>query len=127
MLQGKSAYAPSADVYSYGLMMANLANEKLPFEDDPEITTSFRSSSFVFLSTHPLFSRPAIKNNTEFATLVIEGKRPQIITQIPDEYLSLMKLCWSGIPVERPSFADIVIRVEAMFKKEVGAPQRGKP
>jgi serine/threonine protein kinase len=102
MLKGTSSYEKSADVYSFALMMVNLANDKIPFEDDPHIKSSW-----------------------QFATLVIEqNKRPQILVPLPDDFAALMKQCWSPIPNERPAFSDIVSKIEAMFKKELNSPQR---
>jgi len=96
ILQGKTSYERSADVYSFALMMASLAEEKMPFEGDPEIKSSW-----------------------QFASLVIAGKRPNIKVAVPEDFTQLMTRCWSAIPAERPSFSDIVPKIDAMFKREL--------
>eukprot|EP00727_Mastigamoeba_balamuthi_P003287 m51a1_g12956 adenosine deaminase, putative (617) ;mRNA; r:9-2984 len=84
VLRGRS-YEKPADVYSYALMMHNVAGNRLPYTDDPDI-----------------------KQAWQFAQLVIGGKRPRIPSDWPEVYVSLMKSAWNQNPYERPTFSDIV-------------------
>ena len=40
------------------------------------------------------------------------GLRPGIPPDTPDFYASMMKLCWSELPTERPSFKDVLEIIE---------------
>ena len=74
-------YTEKADVYSYGVMLYELASRQDFFGD-----TKFMS---------------ALENR------VIEGERPVIPTGTPPEFLKLIELCWDGDPENRPSFVEI--------------------
>lgn len=95
ILEGKS-YEKSADVYSFAILMANVALDTLPFENDPEIKSSW-----------------------QFATLVINGKRPKLPPNTAPDFAALIASCWVKAEKERPSFSDIVQKLEVMFKREL--------
>lgn len=97
LLAGRRNYEKSADVYSFGMMMVNLITGKQPFEGDPNITSAF-----------------------QFANYVIEGHRPSLAgIRVPEDYMDLMKICWSADPAVRPSFDDIAKGIDVMFKASI--------
>eukprot|EP00039_Didymoeca_costata_P026921 m.16986 g.16986 ORF g.16986 m.16986 type:complete len:1197 (+) comp5863_c0_seq1:197-3787(+) len=88
-LHGMARYGASSDVYSFGMVMYEIATRELPFYE------SLANSSFFEL-------RDAIE----------QGIRPNITPEVknvlPEGYEALMTSCWGGVPRERPSFSDIV-------------------
>ncbi len=44
-----------------------------------------------------------------------KGLRPNIPEYCPKEYAQLIRECWDTDPTKRPSFQDIVKRLEAML------------
>ncbi|PKC60914.1 kinase-like protein [Rhizophagus irregularis] len=76
LLRGKPL-TTAADIYSFGMIMWELAFGRKPFNDRA--------------------------HNLELATDIINGLRPEIIEEIPECYLKLMKSCWDSDPFMRPS------------------------
>ncbi|EXX63671.1 Cdc15p [Rhizophagus irregularis DAOM 197198w] len=76
LLRGKPL-TTAADIYSFGTIMWELAFGRKPFNDRA--------------------------HNLELATDIINGLRPEIIEEIPECYLKLMKSCWDSDPFMRPS------------------------
>ncbi|CAG8439174.1 8869_t:CDS:2 [Acaulospora morrowiae] len=71
-------YTKSADIYSFGCIMWELATNKEPFAGQ--------------------------SHNSYFAVLEIgQGLRPEITENIPDCYARLMQRCLEGDPLKRPS------------------------
>lgn len=75
-------YTEKADVYSFGVMLYELASRQDFFGDSK------------FMS--------ALENR------VIEGERPIIPSSTPPEFTKLIQECWDGDPEKRPSFIEIV-------------------
>ncbi|GBC06429.1 hypothetical protein RclHR1_06820008 [Rhizophagus clarus] len=44
-----------------------------------------------------------IEHDTHFIYEIIDGKRPEITNDIPEEFAYLMKKCWNSVPEKRPS------------------------
>ena len=84
-------YTEKVDVYSFGVMMWELAARKDFFGD------------IKFMS--------ALENR------IIEGDRPPIPIDTPIEFADLIRLCWHNNPDRRPSFTDIVEQLAAGIKK----------
>ena len=75
-------YTEKADVYSYGVILYELASRQNFFGDCK------------FMS--------ALENR------VIEGERPSIPNSTPPEFSKIIQSCWDGEPDNRPSFIEIV-------------------
>merc|ERR1712137_1240732 len=75
-------YTEKADVYSYGVMLYELASREDFFGD-----TTFMS---------------------QLENRVIEGERPIIPSDTPTEFAELITRCWDGDPEKRPPFYEVV-------------------
>lgn len=80
----------ASDVYSFGVIMWELVARQ-PF---------FGDISFMHL----------------IEVKVMQGERPPIPDACDPAYRALLERCWSGVPAERPSFADICDELEAMLR-----------
>ena len=80
------AYGPAVDLYSYAIVMWEIAAQKLPWFDmsDRQYTSS---------------------NMTK---VVASGRRPAVDSQWPAPYRDLMQRCWHGEPHCRGSFGTAV-------------------
>jgi len=84
IFNGNTPYSRAADVFSFGIMLAQIWNEVAPYSDC-HFDTPFA------LASH-----------------VSAGNRPTIFEGCPDYYMQIMKQCWAADPAQRPSFADCV-------------------
>lgn len=73
--------SPSMDIYSYGMVLWEIAARKLPFEDAPDELTVI--------------------------SWIKDGEQENIPTDAPSTYTTLIKKTWSA-PDKRPSASDIV-------------------
>jgi LRR receptor-like serine/threonine-protein kinase FLS2 len=80
-------YGPGADVYSYAIVMWEIAAQAVPWED-----ADFGSLGWI----------------DELLVRVRRGDRPPADDAWPAPYVRLMKWCWAGDPDTRPRFAEIV-------------------
>lgn len=94
LIAGKNDYEMSADVYSFAMTMVNVISDKLPFVGECL--------------------------DGQWYECVLRGVRPKLVgCVVNDDYLELMKMCWSGIPNERPNFDFIVSAVSQMLQNEM--------
>jgi len=96
-----NVYTKSADVFSFGIMLAQIWNESPPYFDC-HFDTPFA------LATH-----------------VSAGNRPTIIEGCPDYFLQIMQHCWAADPAQRPTFADCVAYLQQIndtFDQQGDAP-----
>lgn len=88
---GHSKYGPEVDVYSFGIIMWELATRKVPWYEleAPDYITQFRLLD------------EALK----------EGRRPSLPDGFEAEhgvYVATMRKCWATEPTARPSFENVV-------------------
>ena len=89
-------YDIKIDVYSFGIILWELCTLQKPFEE----------------YDHKYSGKPGIL----FKSAVIEGLRPTVPRNYNEDYIKLMKDCWEGNPSSRPTFDDIVERLEEILK-----------
>ena len=91
VLQGGRKYDLSIDVYSFGIVLWEVAAQQKPWEDIPD--QSFFQD--VLLAA------------------ILAGRRPVVDDHWPAEYRSLMVCCWATDPKDRPSFEQISLLLSA--------------
>jgi len=80
------------DVYSYGILLWEIFAVKIPY------------------------ANLTISNPFELIVQVNTGTRPQPLPNAPEEILAVMQQCWNGSASNRPSFADILSRLNTLKK-----------
>ena len=83
-------YGSSADVYSYGIVMWEIAARCEPWSDVED----------------DFFLDALLK-------LILDEKRPPVNELWPRSYVALMRQSWATEPQNRPTFAQIVILLES--------------
>ncbi|RUO95987.1 kinase-like domain-containing protein [Jimgerdemannia flammicorona] len=81
------------DVYSLGVIFWEISADGIHPFSDADYMTPFR---------------------------ICQGERENPIEGTPEEYVKLYTQCWDGDPVKRPKMAEILARLAAMMKVEVG-------
>ena len=91
LLHGKPQYRKPVDVYSFAMVMYELAHEgqQYPWHKD------------------------CCSSSDRIRGLVTKGERPAVDTCISVWYVDLMKQCWQQEPMGRPSFEEILQRLDA--------------
>ncbi len=85
LLNGSGRYSVLADVYSFGILLAGLWNQAVPYAEQ------------------------GFKTMMEFINAVVrDGLRPSVRTDCPAAWVQMMKTCWGTDPHSRPTFAQIV-------------------
>ena len=84
ILTGVGHYSQKADVYSYGILMVSLWNQKPPYYETK------------------------LTNPAELFRSIFEGGlRPSIQSECPQSYFNLLSACLVEDPHSRPSFDEI--------------------
>lgn len=78
-------YSFSADVFSFGIVMWEIATRRWPWDEDPSIDSADR-----------------------LRQAVLSGRRPTVTHECPPAYVRLMQRCWSGNAGERPAFTRVL-------------------
>lgn len=86
------SYHQSVDVYSFGILIWQVASGKVPFRD--------------------------MGKKTYFDRVVVGGQRPRIDPRWPASFTSLLRLCWHEDKHMRPSFATVVQELESLMRHE---------
>lgn len=86
------SYHHSVDVYSFGILIWQVASGKVPFRD--------------------------MGKKTYFDRVVVGGQRPRIDTRWPLAFAHLLRQCWHEDKHARPSFITIVQELEMLVKQE---------
>jgi hypothetical protein len=99
VFRGDQDYTSAVDVYSFGMVMWELATRKTPWIDDlPSDPAAFFEELNRCLQT---------------------GRRPSIPVAVlteHDAFVALMQRCWAGDPVNRPTFAEAVACLAACLR-----------
>jgi LRR receptor-like serine/threonine-protein kinase FLS2 len=78
-------YGPSADVYSYAILLWEIASHSVPWEH----------------VQGPFFME-------QLRQRIEAGERPSVDAAWPSDFVSIMQQCWAGDVSSRPSFATVV-------------------
>jgi len=81
-------YSEKADVYSFGMIMWQVAARKPPF---------------------------AGRNFMGVSLDVLEGKRPQLPADNPEVFAKLVKKCWHAKPDKRPSMEEVLVTINQLI------------
>ena len=90
----KNPYNELADVYSFGIILWQMARDKIPY------------------------SKLSVADFTQ--KVVVNGERPKLDKVWPECFSALLATCWSSVPSSRPSFANIVQIIESLIVAEGG-------
>ena len=96
---GGTKYGPEVDVYSFGVIMWELATRKIPWEE--EITETEYIMFFAALCK-------ALEN----------GDRPAVLAEAVEaapEFVALMTECWAGDPTAQPEAAAVAELLEGLL------------
>ena len=95
----RKAYNEKVDVYSFGIMIWQMASDKIPFKG---------------------FSRD------QFMKEVVIGKaRPKLDSSWPTGFSNLLNSCWHHDPNARPSFSTVILDLNSLIGDN-GTKKRGK-
>lgn len=95
----REPYTEKVDVYSFGIMLWQMARDGLPF---------------------------AGLGKTAFMQEVVRGgQRPKLDRSWPEAFCSLLKRCWAREPEKRPCFAEVIADLGSLM--DMTAQQRGSP
>ena len=77
--------------------------------------------SFAMTCVHFLTLDVPFKGFTsdELYNAVMNGQRPKLPKDCPEELVALLKDCWNAIPDKRPSFTEICVRLETLRLKDL--------
>ncbi len=82
-------YTEKVDVYSFGIILWQLASEATPFK-------GFTRDDFL-------------------AKVVVGNERPKIDKSWPNGFTSIIVSCWHTDPLQRPSFATITLQLQSLI------------
>jgi len=96
------AYTEKCDVYSFGLVLYEVATRRKPFG---------QASVELFVEMIKDGKRPPIIGQPSGS---FNGEREQVI---PQEFAQLVERCWAQDPSERPTFPEIIKTILVSFKE----------
>jgi len=98
----REPYTEKVDVYSFGIMVWQMAKDKVPF-------TGMNKKAFI-------------------ENVVVGGLRPKLDKSWPSGFCRLLTDCWQRDPSSRPSFAMIVLDLDRLIDDEQKAhPPKAAP
>ncbi|RHZ89727.1 hypothetical protein Glove_11g30 [Diversispora epigaea] len=83
-------YTTKSDIYSLGILMWEIVTGEIPFREH--------------------------EYDKDLALAIVNGYRPKLHEEIPNEYADLMKQCWDANPDNRPDANIIHERIELLIK-----------
>lgn len=86
MFQGDGTYTNAIDIYSYGVLLWEMAARETPYNE---------------------------LESWAIPTKVVEGLRPTIPKDCPKEFASLIEECWQNNPSLRPTFSEITDKLKS--------------
>ena len=87
VLTGHTDYCRKADVYSFAVVLWEIAAQTTPWNELPDSVL--------------LFPRQLME-------IIVSGRRPRLNPEWLPTYRNLLEACWATDPRERPEFAEIV-------------------
>eukprot|EP00455_Lapot_gusevi_P010603 TRINITY_DN14806_c0_g1_i2.p1 TRINITY_DN14806_c0_g1~~TRINITY_DN14806_c0_g1_i2.p1 ORF type:complete len:108 (+),score=23.34 TRINITY_DN14806_c0_g1_i2:114-437(+) len=87
-------YTEKADIFSYGIIVWEILFRQVPYQGMNSVQVSI--------------------------AVITQGLRPPIPPDTPPELAKLMQDCWHGNPYERPTFTQILERINQIEKKYCG-------
>ncbi len=104
-------------MYSFGMVMWEIAAREIPFNDIAEVNIFF----------YNLWSHTNNYKESQVIFLVkYEGERPQIPDSCPQEYADIIQKCWAEDPADRPASVDVVEKISAIISKKSSIPEAGE-
>jgi serine/threonine protein kinase len=100
LFKRKAIYTKKADIYSYGMVLWEIAARQLPYQD-------------------------ANGNQALISKWVSEGEREEIPDDTPPKLASLIKFCWEAEPDKRPSAEQVVIELKSETATAEASPMSG--
>ena len=98
-------YGVSSDVYSFGIVLNEIASRRCPFIDD-------------YWDTHCTSDRLMWRSSFSCRDLIIsQGLRPIIQPSTPSRFAELIRSCWEENPLRRPPFNKILSHLKRHWKE----------
>jgi serine/threonine protein kinase len=91
----RQRYTKAIDVYSYGIVMWEIAAQQLPWADLDRLKR--------YVDTNKLLQ------------LLLDGKRPEVGADWPAPYVEMMTRCWATDPNRRPDFKETANALQTLL------------